>query len=478
MATVAAVLLASRIAFSLGSSPLPDEAYYWLWGRHLDLSYVDHPPLQAWMQRLFFELFGHSRAALRAPTVLTTAVIMVCFSWLLRHHAGRAGTNIGGGIFVVVTGVFSSLVFFLFTTMAFPDHLMLALLGVATVCAVQVLETVEETAEPALASLYGAGAALGLAMLTKFNAGLFAVGLVIMVLWHAPYRPLLRSPHFYAALILAAAIFAPVVWWNWSHASGSFRCNLHDRLAFDPKRSLSRGLTFVAACVFTLSPYLAVSAFQMFRREKASVWSRIAVASFAVSGLFWLAMSGFTFVLYYWNIVAYLAALPLLVLGLRRPLWLMAHGMYGGILAALFAANYAVLPLAAQFGIKDSETAVTYGWPEVSDKAKDWQAKLGADFLAASDYRHGAILAWWTGDINVEVFSTRHSQFDLWLDQGLRARQDAILVTDDWHPLTENIRSVFEKVDLLETVPLLSRGRQFGEYRLWHATVYKSAANQ
>ncbi len=74
--------------------------------------------------------------------------------------------------------------------------LFVALLGIATVCAVMVLDAVEETGMPALAPLYGAGAALGLAMLTKYNAGLFALGLVITVLWYAPYRPLLRSPHF------------------------------------------------------------------------------------------------------------------------------------------------------------------------------------------------------------------------------------------------------------------------------------------
>ena len=26
----------------------PDEAYYWLWSRHLDVAYFDHPPLVAW----------------------------------------------------------------------------------------------------------------------------------------------------------------------------------------------------------------------------------------------------------------------------------------------------------------------------------------------------------------------------------------------------------------------------------------------
>lgn len=31
----------------------PDEAYYWLWSRHLDFSYYDHPPMVAYLIRLF-----------------------------------------------------------------------------------------------------------------------------------------------------------------------------------------------------------------------------------------------------------------------------------------------------------------------------------------------------------------------------------------------------------------------------------------
>src|SRR5215213_10135897 len=38
--------LAARLNLSF------DEAYYWLWSQHLQLSYYDHPPLVAWAIRL------------------------------------------------------------------------------------------------------------------------------------------------------------------------------------------------------------------------------------------------------------------------------------------------------------------------------------------------------------------------------------------------------------------------------------------
>lgn len=48
---------------------LPDEAYYWVWSHHLQLSYYDHPPMIAWLFRIahFLEPYGHS---IRFPAVL------------------------------------------------------------------------------------------------------------------------------------------------------------------------------------------------------------------------------------------------------------------------------------------------------------------------------------------------------------------------------------------------------------------------
>jgi 4-amino-4-deoxy-L-arabinose transferase-like glycosyltransferase len=46
------LLIVLRYIFWLFAPPNPDEAYYWLWGQHLDFSYYDHPPLQAWLYQI------------------------------------------------------------------------------------------------------------------------------------------------------------------------------------------------------------------------------------------------------------------------------------------------------------------------------------------------------------------------------------------------------------------------------------------
>ncbi len=48
---------------------LPDEAYYWIWSHHLQLSYYDHPPMIAWLFAIghWLEPFGQ---AIRFPAVI------------------------------------------------------------------------------------------------------------------------------------------------------------------------------------------------------------------------------------------------------------------------------------------------------------------------------------------------------------------------------------------------------------------------
>lgn len=67
------ILLILRVCFDIFAAPVPDEAYYWLWGQHPDLSYLDHPPLNAWVQGLIEALAGRNLFSLRFATWLTTA---------------------------------------------------------------------------------------------------------------------------------------------------------------------------------------------------------------------------------------------------------------------------------------------------------------------------------------------------------------------------------------------------------------------
>ena len=53
---------------------LPEETYYWNYSQHLDIGYLDHPPMVAWLIRLGTAVFGDTSFGVRIGAVFCGAV--------------------------------------------------------------------------------------------------------------------------------------------------------------------------------------------------------------------------------------------------------------------------------------------------------------------------------------------------------------------------------------------------------------------
>lgn len=464
-----AVLAVSRLAFHLLAGPLPDEAYYWLWGQHLALSYFDHPPLQAWMQAASNAVFGDSLFALRIPSLITTAWIAAILAW----WAGRARAAIPELSAWFVTAVFfASPMLFIYTMIVFNDHLMVALLLSSAALFVTVFEHAgRDDAVPPL-PLYGAALALGLAALAKHNAALFGIGIAAAIILTPRLRLLLRSPHLYLAALLSIACLTPVFVWNFGHEVASFQYNLVDRISAEQPlgRRLEHFFTLTALALLTLSPFLVgpiAGAMRIsWNNPFLENWRALSLGTTLVPLAILLMLSQFTAVLFYWTIVAWVAAVPLAAVAIRRRWVAIAHLSLGAAVAVAYTVNYAVFPLSALFGPADHESAVVYGWDRTAARIVDARQEAQADFLLATDYRVGAILAFSSGDRDVEVISNRRSQFDLWFDENRRAGQDALIVSDERFPLSDLITQRFASIEEAGTIEVSRFGVHLRDYTL------------
>jgi Dolichyl-phosphate-mannose-protein mannosyltransferase len=68
---------------------LPEEAYYWNYSRHLDIGYLDHPPMVAWLIRLGTSWLGESELGVRAGALLCNAVASFFMYRLTRQWFGK-----------------------------------------------------------------------------------------------------------------------------------------------------------------------------------------------------------------------------------------------------------------------------------------------------------------------------------------------------------------------------------------------------
>lgn len=462
-----ALLAAAKLWFVFAAGPLPDEAYYWLWGQRPDWSYFDHPPLQAWLQGAVSAIFGHSRFALRLPALLTTLLDLALIAWWVRRM--RASSD--GVPYPAAAAVFfASPVLFVYSTLVFQDHLMIALLGVAAVAFAIAFERAWVEARDHPGALWTAGLAVGLAALTKYNAGLFGVAAALAIVITPRLRLLLRSPHLWGAGLLALVCLAPVFWWNTGNDNVSFQYNLVDRLSmgWSARMTVEHVLVFMLLAVLTAGPFLVPAVIRMLRRRVPDVampWRPLAAAALSVSTLACLSIAFLGPVQFYWNLPAWVAFLPWAA-ALMSAAMLRGHLIAGMVVAVAFCANYTLLPLAALFGPADDESAMVYGWSEVATRIEAERAARGAQVLIATDYRSGAILAFETGDRRVEVLSGRRSQFDLWRDETALAGKDAMILSDDWHPLGTVVTDRFATVEVVGEIPVLRFGQRLKTYHL------------
>ena len=74
-----------KLAALFIGEPHADEAYYWLWGQHLSLSYFDHAPLHAWLQGAVSVAFGWNLFSLRILSIVSAAVVLyIIYLWSKR----------------------------------------------------------------------------------------------------------------------------------------------------------------------------------------------------------------------------------------------------------------------------------------------------------------------------------------------------------------------------------------------------------
>ncbi|MFA4859079.1 MAG: glycosyltransferase family 39 protein [Candidatus Margulisiibacteriota bacterium] len=220
-----------------------DESYYWVWARHLDWSYVDHPPMVAWINYLF--TLGSAnllalRLGLNILVLLVTAVI-----YLTAKKMFNAKIAFYAALLFQFTPHFS----IIWLTM-FVDVPLLLFWSLALYFSACLLE------DEKLLNWIGLALAVGLGFLSKYSMLLFWPCFVLFCLWQKERRRWLRQREFYFSLLLSAVFLLPVVYWNITHNFASLIFHGERILQAAPESWTSRWLDFAMLQIVQFSPFL------------------------------------------------------------------------------------------------------------------------------------------------------------------------------------------------------------------------------
>jgi 4-amino-4-deoxy-L-arabinose transferase-like glycosyltransferase len=397
-----AVHLVAAAAIPLGA----DEAYYWMWSRHLAAGYFDHPPMIALLIRIGTALFGDSAFGIRfVPTLAGAATAGAVFL------TGRLLFDETAAMRAVLL-YSASLLFGVGGMLATPDLPAIFFWSLTVLAFAVVVATGRSAAWLAVGLFAGLGAA------SKYTCLFLGPGVLLALVLNRDLRRWLRSPWIWAGGGGALLAFAPVLAWNAAHDWASFGKQF-GRIAGAGFR-LAPLAEFVGTLIGLLNPLVAVLAIAAVRfawrpgddaRRRAVATLLALVAPLLVYFLFHATHDR---VQAQWPAPAY----PTLALAAAGAIGAVGHGRIKRFLAvaarhalpfgatvSLAALAYTAMPV---FPLPADPAAMLRGWREFASDADALRRASGATWIAPDAYQVTAVLTYYLdGSVPVAQFDER-----------------------------------------------------------------------
>lgn len=210
-AAVVVGLVLLRLAAAAWTPLTFDEAYYWMWSKHLAGGYYDHPPMVAVVIRLGTMIAGDTEFGVRVVSVL----LALPMSWAVYRTAELlfGGQRIASTAVILLNATMITSVGLMIVT---PDAPVLVASSFVLLALAQVLATGQG------AWWLAVGVAVGVALLSKYTALFFGPAILIWLIAVPKMRRWLILPWPYLGGLVALAVFSPVMFWNAEHGWVSF----------------------------------------------------------------------------------------------------------------------------------------------------------------------------------------------------------------------------------------------------------------
>jgi 4-amino-4-deoxy-L-arabinose transferase-like glycosyltransferase len=265
---VAAAAAVVRVLLFAGVELYEDEAYYWLWSRHLAFGYFDHAPMVAWMIRASSTLLP-GELGVRLACVICGALAVILAALIARELSRDERAPLIAALLAAAAPML-----ILTGGLAQPDAPATAAYALLCWCLCQARGP----------GWLLAGAAWGLALLSKYPAYFLAPGLAVLFLWDRTFRAELKTKWPWLGGVVTVLVFLPNLWWNAQHDFVTFTFGV--RRAFGGHTSVGRLLELAGALLVGAGPIAATVGIVTLVRASTPAARRLAVAILVPIGCF------------------------------------------------------------------------------------------------------------------------------------------------------------------------------------------------
>jgi 4-amino-4-deoxy-L-arabinose transferase-like glycosyltransferase len=430
VAALIALLTAMRMVYAGAIELRTDEAYYWTWSKESVLSFLDHPPMIAWFIRFGTAIFGDTNFGVRFAGVLA----MLATQLLLADMVRRVIHDIRAVILALLMPE-AAVYYGLLMAKVAPD---VALIPFAVAMVWALVRLVESgDARWWLA----AGVFAGLALLSKFTAVMLLPAVLAFMLIPDWRRRWLVSPYPWLAALITVLIFSPVLIWNVQHDWASFRFQFVRAVATH-ELSLSTIGEFFGLQFFLVGPILlpvvlsgvALTAWRGIRQRDAIAILLSLCVIVPFSYFFWKSLTlriGDTWPMFLWPLGFAAAAINIGLLPRENwPAWMIKStiawanvAVASGIVLVAGTFLYSVASPWNFIG-KADPIGGEAGYEQVASRAQAEMQKIGATWIATTDYRTYAMLRWYLNGRVPVVQVNERGRFLGFRDPGMNLIKD------------------------------------------------------
>lgn len=236
---------------SFGTELLDDEAYYWVYSKFIDWGYYDHPPMIGLLVKWGYAL-QHGELGVRLFIVLmSTATIFMMDQLLDKKDDNLFYTLAASILFLQFGGV-----------IAVPDVPLLFFIALYFVVLKRFLS------QPGLFISIALGLVVALMLYSKYHG-------ILIVFFTLLARPqLVTKTHTWTAAGIAAILFLPHVFWQFSHGLPSVNYHLFERNA--PAYKIKFSIEYVLGQILLAGPLIGwLVLYAAFRKKPVDPFTKI-----------------------------------------------------------------------------------------------------------------------------------------------------------------------------------------------------------
>ena len=373
---------------------MPQDAYYYFYSEHMALSYFDHPPMVAYMLRIFTAILGKSVGVIKLANFTVTLLSFWSFYYLSNMFLSKkkaiyATILYGSTLLITILSINST-----------PD---VPLILFWTISVIFIHKAVFEN------KLYHwilSGISIGLAFDSKYTALFLLVSLFTFLIISKKHRHFLFSIRLALTLLFFAITISPIVYWNIDNNWISFAFQTSERatdigkLLFQPRYLFGN----IGTQLVVLLPVLFVGiVFVLYKLARKMITTKSLLndktnflLSFSIPLIgFFFAVSFFYWVKMNWIMPGYITMIILASVYLGKNI--LKYQVYTSLVISILLfvqITFTVVP------IKSDGT--WFGWPELAENVESIIETYPDDFIFSADgYKTSAVLNFYLDSTHV-----------------------------------------------------------------------------